>query len=133
MSKDIYHHHYSLLRVRIYNIIIVPPYEEGSISSSGFLLARKGLYHHQCSSLQGKYFWTTPRLSRKFGQHISNLIISTHILEFLFYSSLLYHIPYIKVSDFYMLWFIMEHRILYHLYVTLIVTKNYCGVQIYVK
>ena len=58
----------------------------------------------------------------RLGQYISNFLISTHILEL--DGSLLYHIPYIEISDFYMLLFVMEHWILCHFYTTLVLTKK---------
>ena len=66
-----------------------------------------------------------------FGQYINNLLINTHILEV--DGSLLYHIPYIKISNFYMLQFVMEHQILCHLYTSLVVIENYYGVHLHVK
>ena len=40
-------------------------------------------------------------LRQSFGQYINNLLIDTHILEL--YRSLLYHIPYVKISYLYVL------------------------------
>ena len=68
---------------------------------------------------------------QRLGQYINNLLIDTHILEL--DGSILYHIPYVEMLDFYMLLFVMEHHILCHLYTTLVVTKNYGGVQLHVK
>ena len=97
------------------------------VVSSLFLLVRKVFSNYtKLVTLIFKHYST-----ETLGQHIINLLISTHILDL--YSSLLYHIPYIKISDFYVLWFIMEHRILHHLYATLVVTMNHCGIQLHVK
>ena len=104
-------------------------FEEGPtiVVPSLFHLMRKFLLNYTKLVIEIFELCSRSRL----GQYISNLLIDTHILEL--NGSLLYHIPYIEISIFYMIRFVMEHRILCHLYTTLVVTNNYYGVQLHVK
>ena len=100
------------------------PFRRRSISSSFvvpsiFLLVRKVLSNY--TKLVTEVFEHHSR--QRLGQYINNFLIDTHILEL--DSSILYHIPYIKISDYYMLRFVMEHQILCHIYTTLVVIENH--------
>ena len=58
-------------------------------------------------------------LRQRLHQHISNLLISTHILDL--YGSFLYHILNVEVPYFYVLHLIMEHEVLCHLHAALVI------------
>jgi hypothetical protein len=59
-------------------------------------------------------------MRQRLGQHICNLLIYANILEI--YNSPLHQITKVVIPDFYVLRIIMEHWVLYHLYVTLVIT-----------
>ena len=57
---------------------------------------------------------------QRFRQHINNLFISTHILEL--YGSFLHNVSNVEIPNFYVLWSVVEHRVLCHIYTALVVT-----------
>jgi hypothetical protein len=59
-------------------------------------------------------------MRQRLGQHIYNLLICANILEL--YISPPHHIKNVVLLDLYVLRLIMEHRVLCHLYTTLVIT-----------
>ena len=104
----------------------------GPRSPDHFRASAQGWYNPTATSLlplSGKVFPNHTKLvskvfelysGQRLCQYISNLFISTHILEL--YGSLLHHISNVEILDFYVLRSVMEYWVLCHLYTTLIVT-----------
>ena len=59
-------------------------------------------------------------MRQRLSQHIYNLLICAHILEF--YSSLLHHVTNVEISDLYVLCLIMEHEVLCRVHIALVIT-----------
>ena len=59
-------------------------------------------------------------MRQRLSQHICNLLICAHILDL--YSSLLHHVTNVKIPYLYVLRLIMEHMVLCHLHVALVIT-----------
>jgi hypothetical protein len=57
---------------------------------------------------------------QRLGQHIYNLLIYANILEL--YGSSLHHITDVVILDFYVFLLVMEHKVLFHIYETLVIT-----------
>jgi hypothetical protein len=101
-----------------YKILIeLPVVVQDTIASSASLpLSREVLSYY--TKLVSKVFKLYTR--QRLGQQICNLLICANILEL--YNSSLHHITNIVIPDFYVLRLIMEHRVLCHLYATLVIT-----------
>ena len=142
--EDLYHQPAPPLSEEGSYLQLVLPFRGESISSTCssfpkrvhifdlFFLFKENLYHHHYSSLWGKFVSSSLfLLARKFCSNYTKLVTeawSTHqqLAHQYSHTGVLYlpSVPYplCKISDFYVLWFIMEHRIICHLYTTLVVT-----------
>ena len=101
-------------------------------SSDHFRESSQGWYNPTTTSLlplSGKVFSNNTKIVSKvfklysrqrLRQLINNFFIGTHILDL--YGFLLYHISNVEIPDFYVLWLIVEHWVLRHLYTTLVIT-----------